>query len=99
MAKKKIRLTNESFNRVIRECVKRALNEASINGWVVNDDEEDVDRAYEFLVGKYGEEATNAWMVRELSIPEKARVLAGILNANDDKDFYDCEEEYHEEEY
>jgi len=97
--KRRIRLSESDLNRVIKESVKRCLNEADSYGWYVDDN--NPDKAYYFAIdsGAWTEESLNADIVGCMSKEEKAKCLAFLFRMNDfrewkDQEMYDNKSEY-----
>lgn len=97
--KRRIRLSESDLHKVIKESVKRCLNEADSYGWYVDDN--DPETAYDFAIenGGWNEESLNADIVGCMSKEEKAKCLAFLFRMNDfrawkDREMYDNETEY-----
>lgn len=97
--KRRIRLSESDLHKVIKETVKRCLNEADSYGWYVDDN--DPETAYYFAIenGGWDEESLNAAIVGCMSKEEKAKCLAFLFRMDNfqawkDREMYDNESEY-----
>ena len=79
--KKRIRLTESDLHRIVKESVKRVINEAENGGWVV--DTSEAQEAYDMAVDEMGEETINAAIVRSLGDETLAQCLAYIFRMYD----------------
>ena len=79
--KKTIRLTESDLKRMVMETVKRTLNEAENNGWVVEDG--DAQKAYNFACQQLGKETVDDAIIRCLGNERLAAILAYVFRMYD----------------
>ena len=72
-----IRLTESDLHRIVKESVKRAINEAENGGWIV--DASEAQEAYNMAVDEMGEDVINAAIVRSLGDEVLAQALAYVF--------------------
>jgi len=82
--KKQIKLTKSQLTEMVKNSLMeyaKHLNEAESEGWVVETDE--AEDAYKLAVQEWGEEETNAMIVRCLGYTALSECLAYIFRMND----------------
>lgn len=79
--KESVRINRDQLKNIVSEAVKKYLNEAESEGWVVEDDEAEL--AYDFAAQKLGTEKLNAAIVRAMGDSTKAQILAYLLRMNE----------------
>lgn len=68
------------IKEIVAEALRKVVNEAESEGWVVEDDEAEL--AYDFAAQELGTEKLNAAIVRAMGDSTKAKILAYLLRMN-----------------
>jgi hypothetical protein len=80
--KRRIKLTEQDVRNIVKNSVKRIINEAESEGWVV--EIEDIDRAMQLGIEYFGEDEFNKMIVRALGYSEAlAHAIAYVFRMND----------------
>ena len=91
MRKNRIRLSESQLRRIVKESVRRMLNEAEDGGWVVETDE--AEKAYEYFAYELGNEEANKAIVRTMGDRELSEILAYLFRMYDLRGWYEYRDE------
>ena len=81
MRKQVIKLNESDFRKIVKETVKKVLNEGESGGWVV--EPEEAEEAYNMFAAELGNEEANAAIVRALGSKALSDVLAYLFRMYD----------------
>ena len=80
--KRRIKLTEQDVRNIVKNSVKRIINEAESGGWVV--ETEDIGRAMQLGIEYFGEDEFNRKIVRALGHSDAlAQAIAYIFRMHD----------------
>lgn len=87
MKKQVIKLNESDLRKIVKETVKKVLNEGESGGWVVEPSE--AEEAYNMFAAELGNEEANAAIVRALGDNALSDVLAYLFRMYDFKQWDD----------